>query len=61
MSSTITKGNYQFRSEYITFSINVNVGSLSGTTIIQTMFYLVPRCLEHVWCYRNHNVSYAGF
>jgi hypothetical protein len=48
-------------SEYITFSINFNVGSLGGTTNIQTIFDLVPRCLKHVWCYRSQRVPYAGF
>jgi hypothetical protein len=36
------------------------VGILGGTTIIQTIFDLVPRCLKHVWCYRIHSVLYAG-
>jgi hypothetical protein len=61
MGYTITKGNYQSISEYITFSINFSVGSLGGTTNIQTIFDLVPRCLKHVWCYRSHSVPYAGF
>jgi hypothetical protein len=51
----------QFFPEYITFSINSNVGSLGGTTNIQTIFDLAPRCLRHVWCYRSHSVPYAGF
>jgi hypothetical protein len=34
----------------ITFSVNLSVGSLGGTTNIQTTFDLVPRCLKHVWC-----------
>jgi hypothetical protein len=48
-------------SEHITFSINFNVSSLGGTTNIQTIFELVPRCLKHVWCYRSHSIPYAGF
>jgi hypothetical protein len=32
----------KFFSEYITFSTNVNVGSVGGTTNIQTIFDLVP-------------------
>jgi hypothetical protein len=43
------------------FSINVNAGSLGGTTNIQTILYLVPRCVKRVWCYRSHSVPYAGF
>jgi hypothetical protein len=35
--------------------------SLGGTTIIQTIFDLILRCLNHVWCYRSHSVPYAGF
>jgi hypothetical protein len=62
MGYTITKGNYRsFFSEYITFLINCNVGSLGGTTNIQTIFDLVPHCLKHVWCYRSHGVPYASF
>jgi hypothetical protein len=38
----------KFLSEYIIFSVNFNLGSLGGTTNIQTIFYLVPRCLKHV-------------
>jgi hypothetical protein len=48
-------------SEHITFSVNFIVGFLGGTTDIQTIFDLVPRCLKHVWCYRSHSVPYAGF
>jgi hypothetical protein len=48
-------------SQYITLSVNLNVDSLGGTTNIQTLFDLVPRCLKHVWCYRSHSVRYAGF
>jgi hypothetical protein len=48
-------------SEYITFSVNFNVGSLGGTTNIQTIFDLVPRFLKHVWCYRSYSDPYAGF
>jgi hypothetical protein len=60
MGYIITKGNYQeFVSEYITFSVNFSVGCHGGTTNIQTIFDLVPRCLKHVWCYRS--VPYAGF
>jgi hypothetical protein len=36
------------------------VGSLGGATNIQTIFDLVPFCLKHVWCYRNHSIPYAG-
>jgi hypothetical protein len=61
MGYTITNGNYHFFSEYITFSINFSVGLLGDTTNIQTIFDLVPRCLKHVWCYRSHSVSKAGF
>jgi hypothetical protein len=43
------------------FSTNFNVGSLGGTTNIQTIFDLVPCCLKHVWCYRSHSVPYEGF
>jgi hypothetical protein len=48
-------------SEYITFSINFNVGSLGGTTNIKMILYLIPRCLKHAWCYHSHRVPYAGF
>jgi hypothetical protein len=37
------------------------VGSLGGTTNIQTIFDLVPFSLKHVRCYRSHSVSYVGF
>jgi hypothetical protein len=37
------------------------VGALGGTTNIQTIFDLVPRCSKHVWCYRSQSVSYASF
>jgi hypothetical protein len=61
MGNTVTKGNYQsFFSDYITFSINFNLGSLGGTTNIQTIFDLVQRHLKHVWCYRSHSIPYAG-
>jgi hypothetical protein len=36
-------------------------GSLGGTTNIQMIFDLLPRCLKHVWCYRSHSIFYAGF
>jgi hypothetical protein len=49
----------KFFSKYITFSINSSVGSLGGTTNIQTIFDLVPRCLKRVWCYGS--IPYAGF
>jgi hypothetical protein len=49
----------KFFFECINFSINFNVGSLGGTTNIQMIFDLVPRCLKHVWCYRSHSNSYA--
>jgi hypothetical protein len=52
------KGKLQ---EYITFSVNFSVGSLNGTTNIQTIFDLVTRCLKHVWCYHSHSVPYVGF
>jgi hypothetical protein len=26
--------------------------------ISQAILQLVPRCLKHVWCYRNHSVPY---
>jgi hypothetical protein len=61
MGYTITKGNYQSFSEYITFLINFNVGSLGGPINIQTIFDVVPCCFKHVWCYRSHSVPYAGF
>jgi hypothetical protein len=48
-------------SEYITSSINFNMGSLGGTTNIQTIFNFVPRCLKNVWRYRSHIVPYTGF
>jgi hypothetical protein len=48
-----------FFSEYI--SKKTNVGSLGGTTNIQTIFDLVPRCFKHVWCYRSNSVPYADF
>jgi hypothetical protein len=50
MGYTITKVKYQsfFFSEYITFSINFNVGFLGGMTNIQTIFDIVRRCLKHV-------------
>jgi hypothetical protein len=61
MGYTITKGKLsKFFSEYITFSINFNVGSLGDTTNIQTIFDLIPRCLKHVWYYCSQNVPYAG-
>jgi hypothetical protein len=60
MGYTIKNGNYQSFSEYISFSINFNVGSLGGTKSIRTIFDLVPRCLKHVWCYRSHSVPYAS-
>jgi hypothetical protein len=50
-----------FLLQYIIFSINFNVGSLGGTTNIQTIFDLVPRCLKQVCCYRSHSVPYADF
>jgi hypothetical protein len=49
-----------FFSGYTTFSIDFNVDSIGGTTNIQTIFGLVPRCLKHFWCYRSHSVPYAG-
>jgi hypothetical protein len=61
MGYTITKGKYQSFSEYTTFSINYNVGSLDDKTNIQTILDLVPRCLKHVWCYLSHSIHYAGF
>jgi hypothetical protein len=62
MGYTTTKENYQsFFFLYITFSIYFNVGSLGGMTNIQMIFYLVPNCLKHVWCYRSHSVIYARF
>jgi hypothetical protein len=51
----------KFFSEYVTFSINFNMGSLGGTTNIQTKFDLVPRCLKYVWCYGSHSVPIASF
>jgi hypothetical protein len=56
MGYAITNGNYRSF-----FSVNFNVGSLGGTTNIQTIFHLVPRCLKLVWCYRGHSVPYTGF
>jgi hypothetical protein len=50
----------KFSSEYVTYSVNFNVGFLGDTTNIQTIFDLVPHCLKHVWCY-SQNVPYAGF
>jgi hypothetical protein len=62
MGHNITKGNYQsFFFEYMTFSVNFIVGFLGGTANIRTIFDLVPRCLKHVWCYRNHSGPYARF
>jgi hypothetical protein len=61
MGYTTKKGSYQSFYKYITFSINVSVGSLGGTTNIRTIFDLVQRCLKHIWCYRSHSVPYAGF
>jgi hypothetical protein len=63
MSYTATNGTYQsfFSRVYITFPINFYVGSLGGTTNIQTIFDLVPRCLKYVWCYRSHSIFYTGF
>jgi hypothetical protein len=51
----------KFFSEYITFSVNLNVAFLGGMTNIQMTFDLVSRCLKHVWCYHNHSFLYAGF
>jgi hypothetical protein len=51
----------EFLLEYVTFSINFNVGSHDGMTNIQTILDLVPRCLKHVWCNHSHSVPYAGF
>jgi hypothetical protein len=48
-------------SEYITSSINFNVGSLGGTTNIQMICNLLLHCLKHVWCYSSHSVPYVGF
>jgi hypothetical protein len=48
-------------SEYITLSVNIRMVSLGGTTSIQTILDIVPRCLKHVWCYRSHSVPCAGF
>jgi hypothetical protein len=48
-------------SESITFSLNFNVGSLGGTTIIQMTYDLIPHCLKHVWCYHSHSIPYVGF
>jgi hypothetical protein len=61
MGYIYTKEPIELFSEYITFSVNFNVGSLGGTAIIQTIFNLVPRCLKHGWCYHSHSVPYAGF
>jgi hypothetical protein len=56
------KGNLSISfSEYITFSINFNLNFLGTTTIIQTIFDFVPRCLKHVWCHCIHGVPYVGF
>jgi hypothetical protein len=51
----------EFFSEYITFSINFNVGFLGGMANIQTILYLTPRSLKHVGCYHSHSIPYAGF
>jgi hypothetical protein len=51
----------KFSSEYITFSINTNVGFLDGTTIIQMIFNLVLRYLKYFRCYRSHSDPYVGF
>jgi hypothetical protein len=56
------KGKLQcFFYEYITFLINLNVGSLGVTTNVHTIFDLVSYCLKHVWCCSSHSVPYAGF
>jgi hypothetical protein len=51
----------KFSSGYMTFSTNFDVGYLGGTTNIQTIFDIIPRCLKHVWCYSSYRVPYAGF
>jgi hypothetical protein len=51
----------KFFSEYITFSVNFNVGFLGGTTNIKTIFDHVPHFLKYVWCYHSHSVPYVGF
>jgi hypothetical protein len=51
----------KFFPEYITFSINFNVGYLGGTINNQTILDVVPRCLKHAWCYRSHSFPYAAF
>jgi hypothetical protein len=53
--------HYKMFSEYVTFSANFTVGSLGGTTNIQTIFDLVPRSLRHVWCCRSHSIPHVGF
>jgi hypothetical protein len=50
----------KFLSQYITFSINFNVGSLGCMTNIQRLFELVPRVAKTDWCYCSHSVPYAG-
>jgi hypothetical protein len=61
MGISLQRESIKVFSEYITFSINLNVGFFGGTTNIQTIFDLVPRCLKHVWCYRSSSDPYAGF
>jgi hypothetical protein len=61
MDNTITKGNLSKFFLSITFSINFHVGSLGGTTNIETILHLVPRCLKRVWCYRSRSVPYVAF
>jgi hypothetical protein len=51
----------KFFSEYITFSVNFNVGFLSGMTNIQMIFDLLPRCMMPVLCYSSHSIPCAGF
>jgi hypothetical protein len=61
MDYTITKETINVFSQYITSLVNFNMGFLGGTTNIQMIFDLVPRCLKHVWCYRSHIDPYEGF
>jgi hypothetical protein len=50
-----------FFSEYITFSINFNMGTFGGMTNIQMIFNLVPRFLKCVWCYCSHSSSMSRY
>jgi hypothetical protein len=46
---------------YITFSVNVSVGSCGGVTNLQMILDLIPCCLKHVYCYHSYDIPYVGF